>query len=132
MIILLYKAIVISVIVVIGVLLYQMILTGKANRASGFNPDVIDLHREKSRLVVWATIALVLLIEAGVRIKGGSERNLIFWIHTVFAVLYTVSIGLLAFAYDGSRFYHKLLAYFAVGCFMVVAALGIPMLLKRF
>ncbi|MDB5194505.1 MAG: hypothetical protein JWN50_519 [Parcubacteria group bacterium] len=127
-----YKGLVVCVVLIIAFFLYQMILTGRANVASNSSALVVAKHRSQAHLVAWTTLLLVLLIETGVRLNGGSERNVWFWIHAAFAVLYTASIAVLVFWYDGTHAYHKALAYVAMGCFLVVACLGVPMLFKRF
>lgn len=127
-----YKILVVLCILVIACLLFRMNATGIAVRESGRNPALVEVHRNAANTVGFATLFLVLLIEVGVRIKGGSDRDTIFWVHAFFAVLYSLCIGALVFGYDGTRLYHKHIAYIAMGSFAGVAFFGIPMLFKRF
>lgn len=128
----LITVIVIALIAAIFYLMAQMVITGIHNRRSDRNPAVVAEHQQYARRLAWVTTALVLAIETGVRLKGGSKHDALFWSHAFFALLY-VSTLLLLFWYTGNKSaYHRWIAYTNMVSFMGVAMLGVPMMLRRF
>jgi FtsH-binding integral membrane protein len=127
-----YKMLVVGVVALISVLLYKKNPTGAANRWTKHSTDVVAVHRKLGWYILLATVALVLLIEKGVRMKGGSQKNAWFWVHIVAAIVYFLSVLMLVLFYHGDRPFHKYVAYIAMASFAVLACIGIPMLFKRF
>ena len=127
-----YKIVVVLCVIVIAFFLYRMAITGMAVKASGHGVKEVAIHRHTANTLGWMSLGLVLLIEIGVRLKGGSKMDVTFFMHMVPAVFYAVSLITLLFWYDGTHPYHKILAYFCMASFVGVAYLGIPMLLERF
>ncbi len=128
-----YKVTVIAMTVLIGYLLVQTILAGIASHAAGRAVQVVAGHERAAHWLGWASLGLVILIEVGVRIKGGSKHDAVFWAHSVFAALYAASLILLLFYYNGYRgAHHALVGYICAGSYVGLAAIGIPMTLTRF
>ncbi|GAC1412377.1 MAG: hypothetical protein NVSMB66_1250 [Candidatus Doudnabacteria bacterium] len=125
-------AIVIILIAVILFLMTQMVITGRANKSSGRDPAIVREHLQYAHKLALFTGLLVLAIEAGVRLNGGSKHDALFWIHAGFALVYIVTL-LLLFRYTGYMSnYHRWIAYTNLGSFLGVALLGVPMMLRRF
>ncbi len=129
----LFKIAVISMTLLIGILLLRVIIAGRQTSLSGRNPTQASIHERRAKQLGAAAIGLVLLIETGVRLKGGSNHDLLFWTHSVFALAFALSLALLIFRYDGYRgTYHAWVGYFCAAAYIGLASLGIPMALTRF
>ena len=129
----LYKIVVVLWIFVIACLHIRMYQTGQVAKHTNRSRTAVMRHTVTARYLLIATLLLVFLIEGGVLINGRSERDVVFWVHLVFAIAYTLSVVVLYFWYNGMTHpNHKYLAYFAMANYAIVACIGIPMLYKRF
>lgn len=113
-------------------LLYQMIQTGILGNLPKDTVTVIVSNIQATTCLGWATLIHVLLIKLGVFIKGGAQHDVVFFIHLLFAILFSVSVMILVFSYTETYAYHTILTYIASISYTVVAFIGIPMLFKRF
>lgn len=89
-------------------------------------------HYQATKCLGWATLIHIILIKIGVVIKGGAKHDVLFFIHLLFAVIFTFSILLLCYSYKEIVKYHQVLTIIASFSYIFVAGIGIPMLFKRF
>lgn len=109
-------------------LLYQMILTSVLDTTF----SVMLSHHQAVKCLGWATLLHVILIKLGVYMKGGAKHDVLFYIHLVAAIIFTVSVMVLVFSYQETSTYHASITLLASISYTIVAFIGIPMLLKRF
>jgi hypothetical protein len=128
-----YQFAVIATTLGVGGCLFRVVLAGIRTRRTGRAAGLALRHRRLAQELGWSSLVLVLLIEVGVRLTGGSERDGIFWLHLGFAACYSASLVTLLFFYNGYRgAYHALLGYVCAGSYFGLAILGIKMALERF
>ncbi len=128
-----YKIVIVLLATWIFIQFYRMAMTGRANLRSNKNPVVVANHRKVANNLALSTVVLVILIEGGVRLKGGSEYNTMFWVHASFSGLYALSlVGLFFLPHGHNNKIHEYLAGFTFFAFFVSSSLGIPMLFSRF
>lgn len=128
-----YQFAVIAATLGVGGCLIRVVFAGIRTRRTGRAAGLALRHRRLAQELGWASLALVALIEVGVRLSGGTERDGIFWLHLGFAACYGVSLVTLLFFYNGYRgAYHALLGYLCAGSYFGLAVLGIKMALERF
>lgn len=127
-----YKVIVMLSVISIFYFLYQMIASGVFGATPGSGSLVTMNHVSASYALGWATLLHIVIIKLGVRMKGGSTHDTTFYVHLVFAILYTLLVALFFFVYSMMIPYQALLTVLTALSFAVVTAIGIPMLLKRF
>ena len=98
-----------------------------------FQSSVIAPHRKAGVRLWWAMLGFVVLIEGTVRLKGGSEFDLLLIIHCASAVLSFIGLSLLTFWFTGFKTkHHGRIAYITFALFLVAAYIGIPMIQSRF
>lgn len=127
-----YKIVICAVALYVAWLLVRMAQTGRTNVLSGRIGGAVKQHKDLAWALGVSTIALVTLVEAGVRMRGTAvKHDALFWVHAACALVYT--LGLLAlFRFDGHYAAHRYVAYATMAAYFGLLTLGIPMLFTRF
>ena len=88
-------------------------------------------HRKNGRILLFFTIATVILIEIGVIVSGNAKWDLLFFIHLLFAVPYLKLLVLLNTILNGLKTpRHKYWAYACLFCFTGTIFTGIPLIMR--
>jgi hypothetical protein len=128
-----YRTLLFVVLGVITLLMVRLALTGRTVATSGYAGQAIKSHQKIARFVLYGMLLFVVLVEARVRMKGGSQPDALFWTHLGFAICFFILLILLNFWFNGHRSsYHPKLAYPTLVMFLGTVVTGVPMILRRF
>lgn len=125
----LYKVIAFIILAGMVVCMSAVITTGIQNKNG--TPSTLP-HQFYARYLLALTIAFVLFIEIGVRIRGGIvAADALFWIHIACASAFLILIVLLNFFFSGEQStHHAILAYATAALFGGMATTGAILLAR--
>lgn len=122
-----YKVAIFALLALMSYILFLVATSGRLSREIGDS----GVHRLFATMLLILTVAFVVMIEVGVRMRGGAKTDALFWTHLCFAIPYFLLLVGMNFWFTGEKSqHHALLGTISFILYGGMLATGIPLVLR--